>query len=71
VHLVGFHYKNQNGSSRNWSKGVEWIQKDQHKVRCSALVNRIRNVRSHVLTVVLTKTQVFTDMMLCHVVHRC
>ena len=56
MHLIGFHYKNQSGSSRNWSMGVEWIQKDQHKVQWSALVNRIMNGRSRVLTVVLTKT---------------
>jgi len=48
---------------------VEWIQKDQLKVQWSALVNRIRNVRSHVLTAVPTNTQVFRDKMLCQVVN--
>ena len=30
-----------NGSSRNWTKSVEWIQKDQHKVQWWAFVNRM------------------------------
>jgi hypothetical protein len=59
----------QNGSSRIWIKSVEWIQKDQHNVQWWAFVSRIKNVRCHFLTVVLIKTQVSWDKMLCQLVN--